>query len=68
MSIFRVTTLSAFFCLWITAPTGAQESGYSPDIGQPHPEITLPRIDTREAVSLSDFRGKKVLLIHFASW
>jgi hypothetical protein len=28
----------------------------------------LPRIDGREAVRLSDFRGKKVLLIHFAAW
>lgn len=37
-------------------------------IGEPHPDFLLPRIDDRKAVSLSDFRGKKVLLIHFASW
>ena len=41
---------------------------YQPVVGQPHPQVKLPRIDTRDAVSLSDFRGKKVLLIHFASW
>lgn len=41
---------------------------YGPRVGHRHPEMTLPRIDTRAPVSLSDFRGKKVLLIHFASW
>ena len=37
-------------------------------VGQPYPDILLPRIDTREPVTLSQFRGKKVLLIQFASW
>lgn len=41
---------------------------YRPQVGQRHPLVTLPRIDTGEPVSLSDYRGKKVLLIHFASW
>ena len=41
---------------------------YRPTVGQPHPDFLLPRIDNRDAVSLSQFRGKKVLLIHFASW
>ena len=42
--------------------------GYEPKVGVRHPDFTLPRIDDRTPVSLSDFRGKKVLLIHFASW
>ncbi len=41
---------------------------YAPKVGQPHPEFTLPRISDREPMSLSQFRGKKVLLIQFASW
>jgi peroxiredoxin len=41
---------------------------YSPQVGQRHPDFTLPRIRDRAPVSLSDFRGKKVLLIQFASW
>lgn len=41
---------------------------YSPQVGEPHVDFVLPRIDTREAVSLSQFQGKKVLLIQFASW
>lgn len=36
--------------------------------GQPHPDFLYPRIDNGEQVALSQFRGKKVLLIHFASW
>ena len=49
-----------------TAPANGQ--GYAPVVGEPHPDFTLPRIDTREAVSLAQFRGKKVLLVQFASW
>jgi AhpC/TSA family len=41
---------------------------YAPKVGARHPEFTLPDIQTGKPVSLSDFRGKKVLLIHFASW
>lgn len=46
----------------------AAQEDYAPQVGQVHPELTLPTITTRESVSLSDLRGKKVLLIHFASW
>jgi hypothetical protein len=49
--------------------TGAAEgAGYGPKLGARHPEFTLPDIRTGRPVSLSDFRGQKVLLIHFASW
>ena len=43
-------------------------AGYSPQVDQFHPDFTLPGIADREPVSLSQFRGRKVLLIHFASW
>ena len=46
----------------------AQRATYRPETVQPHPEIVLPRIDTSQPLSLSQLRGKKVLLIHFASW
>jgi hypothetical protein len=46
----------------------ATAQGYDPVVGQAHADFTLPRIDTREPVALSQFRGKKVLLIQFASW
>jgi peroxiredoxin len=36
-------------------------------VGEPHPDFALPRLDGTIG-RLSDFRGKKVALIHFASW
>jgi hypothetical protein len=41
---------------------------YVPKVGQRHPDLTLPTISDRSPVSLSSFRGKRVLLIQFASW
>ncbi|HVL13286.1 MAG TPA: hypothetical protein VM529_12030 [Gemmata sp.] len=43
-------------------------AGYAPAVGTRHPDFTLPSIADGKPVSLSDFRGKKVLLIQFASW
>jgi hypothetical protein len=49
---------------------GPQAAGgdYAPKVGSPHPDFTLPNLEDGRPVSLSQFRGKKVLLIHFASW
>ena len=46
----------------------ASAASYAPKVGEKHPDFTLPRIDNGAPVSLSNFRGKKVLLIQFASW
>ena len=43
----------------------AQAVGLSP--GQAHPDFSLPKLDETFG-RLSDFRGKKLVLIHFASW
>ena len=43
-------------------------ASYAPKVGEKHPDFTLPRINDGAPVSLSNFRGKKVLLIQFASW
>lgn len=39
-----------------------------PNVGERHANFTLANIADGKPVSLSDFRGKKVLLIQFASW
>jgi len=52
----------------ILSTTSAFADAYAPKVGRSHPDFTLPDIRTGKPVSLSDFRGKKVLLIHFASW
>ena len=46
----------------------ATAAPYAPKVGERHPDFTLPTIDNRTPISLSSFRGKKVLLIQFASW
>jgi len=43
-------------------------ASYAPKVGERHPDFTLPAIGDRTPVTLSNFRGKKVLLIQFASW
>jgi hypothetical protein len=58
----------AVFLTALMAATAARAAPYQPIVGQRHPDFTLPNIATGKPVSLSDFRGKKVLLIHFASW
>ena len=56
-------------CGCVCAVAGlAYGAGYSPRVGEPHPDFVLPAIADRQPVSLSQFRGKKVLLVHFASW
>ena len=36
--------------------------------GSAFPDIVLPEISTNKPTSLADFRGKKLLVLHFASW
>lgn len=38
------------------------------EVGRVHSGVRLPTIDGERTVSLEEFRGKKVLLIEFASW
>ena len=64
----RGISLSLIASAILSAPTPALADPYVPKVGRHHPEFTLPDIRTGKPVSLSDFRGKKVLLIHFASW
>ncbi len=43
---------------------------YTPRQGKqvPHFDFILPSIDGGKMIQLSNYRGKKVLLLHFASW
>lgn len=38
------------------------------EVGQRLPELVLPTIDGERAISLADLRGRRLLLIQFASW
>lgn len=67
--VWRLLAASGVFAMVLSATSGRQVHGqYQPEVDAPHADFVLPRIDNREAVSLAQFRGRKVLLIHFASW
>ncbi len=69
----RVVLFSFPGVLLVLLSLSASESrGDAPPVvgtraGQIHPDFLLPKLDG-EFGRLSDYRGKKVLLIHFASW
>ena len=69
----RVVRYSVFGVLLVLVSLSAHESrGDAPPVvgtkvGQVHPDFLLPKLDGNFG-RLSDYRGKKVLLIHFASW
>ena len=44
-----------------------KKAGFGTGKGEFFPDIKFPTLDGEQA-SLADYRGKKVLLIHFASW
>ena len=60
-------TLATFGVILGSTSAGSAAT-YAPKVGERHPDVTLPTIGDRAPVSLSSFRGKKVLLIQFASW
>ena len=40
----------------------------APQVGQPFGPLVLPTLDGQRVVDLSVYRGKKLLLLEFASW
>ena len=63
-SLLCVTAMAA-------CSAGVVQAGETPRIGakvgQMYPDFLLPRLDG-DFGRLSDYRGEKVLLVHFASW
>ncbi len=55
----------------VACSAGVVQAGETPPIGtkagQMYPDFLLPKLDG-DFGRLSDYRGKKVLLVHFASW
>lgn|GEM_PF-2133846 len=65
---WRGLSLAAAVLLLGQVSSVSGQSPYAPEVGSQHVDFRLPRISDRKPVSLSDYRGKKVLLIQFASW
>jgi hypothetical protein len=67
MRCFPVLALSGF--LWTASVQASQDRPASLlQQGHPLPGLVLPTIDGKGTVDLAELRGKKVLLIQFASW
>lgn len=64
----RWKTLLAASVAAILGGSSGVSGADAPQVGQRFPEFVLPKIEGGAPVSLSQFRGKKVLLIQFASW
>ena len=56
--------LLAGLALLAPSATGQQ----APTVGQPYGPLVLPQVDTGEPFDLMSLRGRRVLLIEFASW
>lgn len=64
----RTTWLFVAVCLTLTIiPVAAGEPEIGTRSGQMYPDFLLPDLDGKQR-RLSEFRGKPVLLFHFASW
>lgn len=60
--------LIAGFFILLANTAMLSSSIYPPSVGNLHPDFVLPRIDNGKPVSISQFRGTKLLLINFAAW
>lgn len=65
----NITLLGGMFLLCMVCPTVHADDAVAVgmDVGQRYPDILLPDLDGGYG-KVSDYRGKKVLLVHFASW
>jgi hypothetical protein len=66
--MLRTTLSASAVVLLALAACAPAPAGHEPAVSARHPDFTLPNIADGKPVSLSNFRGKKVLLIQFASW
>ncbi len=69
MSVARIGfCLAALLAVAAASPADAPAPQVGRKVGNVHAEIVLPSLDGKKTYALSQFRGKKVLLIQFASW
>ncbi len=68
LAIAGVLLAGHFSCQVFAASSTENESAVGMAVGQRYPDITLPALDGRGPLSVSHFRGRKILLVQFASW
>ncbi|MHC5063806.1 MAG: hypothetical protein ACYTG5_07515 [Planctomycetota bacterium] len=62
-----ISFTASLVSLLLATGLSAQDS-LTPKDGEVFPEMSFPTLDGQDRMSLSDFRGQKVLLMQFASW
>lgn len=65
--MFAASLLTLALCA-VSAPQASSEPVTQWVVGAPAPHIHLPEISSGAAIDLARYRGKKVLLVEFASW
>jgi hypothetical protein len=68
MAIQRPLAVSSLLAASLLVSSIRGQDDITPKAGQPFPEIAFPTLAGGKPVTLASFRGKKVLLIQFASW
>ena len=53
---------------FVTTATARDGATYRPRVGEPFPDLVLPSLEDGSPLSISHFRGQKVILHVFASW
>ena len=56
------------FVSWLLVCSAPLGFAQNLPVGEPFPSFALPSLATGEAVSISDYRGKKLVLHVWASW
>ena len=70
LPLMRTVVLALLFSAAIQASAVAQqpELPYGFHVGEPFPTLAFPALEGGEPASVSDFRGRRLILHVFASW
>ncbi len=52
----------------LSSASAASEPEVGMEVGQRYPDLALPSLDGSGPLSVSHFRGRKIILFQFASW
>ncbi len=62
------SSLTSFTLILLLVASGGAAAPSGLQVGQPFPHLTLPALEDGRPLSLTDFRGEKLILHVFASW
>ena len=68
MNLLLTAAMTSLFTFVTLGPASPSDARIGKQVGQLYPDFELPTIDGKSTLRLSQLRGKKLLLIEFASW